>query len=124
MTTPANVFLYVKDPLASADFYAKILGRGPLEASPGFALFELVPGMMLGLWARDGVEPAPEAAPGAAELGFPVAARAAVDDLHAEWTAKGLTILQAPVKMDFGYTFAAADPDGHRLRVYVLEDMG
>jgi len=121
MTTASNIFLYVKDPLASAEFYGKILGRGPLEAAPAFALFELVPGMMLGLWARDGVEPAPAAAPGAAELAFPVADRAAVDALHADWTAKGLPILQTPVAMDFGYTFTAADPDGHRLRVYVLE---
>jgi hypothetical protein len=25
------------------------------------------------------------------------------------------------VQMDFGYTFVAADPDGHRLRVFVPE---
>jgi hypothetical protein len=27
-------------------------------------------------------------------------------------------ILQPPTAMDFGYTFLAADPDGHRLRVF------
>jgi hypothetical protein len=30
----------------------------------------------------------------------------------------GLRIIQEPVKMDFGFTFTAADPDGHRLRVF------
>lgn len=38
--------------------------------------------------------------------------------LHAAWCARGLSILQAPVAMDFGLTFTAADPDGHRLRVF------
>ena len=28
-------------------------------------------------------------------------------------------ILQEPVQMDFGHTFVASDPDGHRLRVFV-----
>jgi hypothetical protein len=27
-------------------------------------------------------------------------------------------ILQPPTEMDFGRTFTAADPDGHRLRVF------
>ena len=30
----------------------------------------------------------------------------------------GLRIIQEPTKMDFGFTFTAADPDGHRLRVF------
>ena len=41
-----------------------------------------------------------------------------VDATHAEWLAKGTTILQGPTDMDFGRTFTAADPDGHRLRVF------
>jgi len=32
-----------------------------------------------------------------------------------------LDIIQEPVQMDFGYTFVATDPDGHRLRVFVPE---
>ncbi len=35
---------------------------------------------------------------------------------------RGLTIAQAPSDMDFGRTFVALDPDGHRLRVYWLSD--
>ena len=37
----------------------------------------------------------------------------------ADWKQRGLPILQEPVQMDFGHTFVAADPDGHRLRVFV-----
>jgi hypothetical protein len=37
----------------------------------------------------------------------------------ADWKKRGLNILQEPVQMDFGTTFVATDPDGHRLRVFV-----
>jgi len=43
---------------------------------------------------------------------------AQVDALHADWRERGLAILQDPQMLDFGYTFTAADPDGHRLRVF------
>ena len=36
MTDPNFVILYVKDPSASAAFYADVLGRTPVEASPTF----------------------------------------------------------------------------------------
>lgn len=109
--------LYVASPTASAAFYTDLLGKPPIEASPGFALFALSSGVMLGLWAAHGVEPA--ATPvGGSELAFAVAGHDVVHALHAAWTAKGMTILQAPVAMDFGLTFTAADPDGHRLRVF------
>jgi len=29
-------------------------------------------------------------------------------------------VIQSPVELDFGYTFAVVDPDGHRLRVCFL----
>lgn len=114
---PNFLILYVASPTASAAFYADLLGKPPVEASPGFALFALSSGVMLGLWAAHGVEPS--ATPvGGSELAFAVAGNDAVHAHHAAWTAKGVTILQAPVAMDFGYTFTAADPDGHRLRVF------
>ena len=37
----------------------------------------------------------------------------------ADWRAQGLRILQSITDMDFGRTFVALDPDGHRLRAYV-----
>lgn len=114
--------LYVADPAASARFYAALLDTPPIEASPTFAMFPLREGAMLGLWQRDGVAPAAVAAPGAGELAFAVADRAAVDARHARWRGLGCTMLQAPTAMDFGYTFTVQDPDGHRLRVFCPED--
>ena len=47
-----------------------------------------------------------------------VASAKEVGTLHADWKDKGALILKAPETMDFGLTFLAADPDGHRLRVF------
>jgi hypothetical protein len=47
-----------------------------------------------------------------------VESNAAVDATFADWSGRGLPIAQKPTGMDFGYTFVALDPDGHRLRVF------
>lgn len=121
MFTPDYLILYVAAPLTSAEFYQTLLQRPPVETSPGFALFALFAldhGRRLGLWARDAVQPSAVQTGGGCELAFPAPDRATVDTLHADWRARGLPVLQAPTDMDFGYTFTAADPDGHRLRVF------
>jgi predicted enzyme related to lactoylglutathione lyase len=117
MTDPNFVILYVKSPIDSARFYADLLAKPPVEASPGFAMFALQSGTTLGLWAARSVEPAATAV-GGAELAFAVADAGTVTATHAAWCTKGLTIAQPPTAMDFGYTFVALDPDGHRLRVF------
>jgi len=113
------VLLYVDSPAASAAFYAELLGKPPVENSPTFALFVLDSGLKLGLWARHAVVPAARwYTGGGGELAFAVADPHAVAAMHEDWSRRGLTIAQAPVEMDFGHTFVALDPDGHRLRVY------
>jgi len=120
MTDPSLVILYVDNPEASAAFYADLLGRTPVESSPTFVLFVLDSGVKFGLWSRHTVEPAASVAGGGGELAFSVADADAVRAFHSDWKGRGLTIAQAPVDMDFGHTFVALDPDGHRLRVYAL----
>jgi predicted enzyme related to lactoylglutathione lyase len=114
---PTFILLYVESPAASAAFYADLLGRSPLEVSPTFAMFALTSGVMLGLWARHTVEPTVTAVDGG-EIAITVADEDAVYALHADWSRRGMTIIQPPTTMDFGRTFAALDPDGHRLRVF------
>ncbi len=118
MTTPNLMLLYVADVSRSAGFYADLLARQPVEQSPNFAMFMLDNGMPLGLWAANEVQPAPAASAGGAELGIRLDDDAAVEATYADWSQRGIAILQSPVDLDFGRTFTAADPDGHRLRVF------
>jgi catechol 2,3-dioxygenase-like lactoylglutathione lyase family enzyme len=113
------VLLYVENPPSSASFYANLLGRPIIDSSPTFAMLPLSDGVMLGLWSRRTVEPAATGQAGAGEVAFTVEDVAAVKATFADWKQRGLPILQEPVQMDFGHTFVAADPDGHRLRVFV-----
>lgn len=118
MTPRTFLLFFVDDPAASAAFYARLLDKQPIEASPTFAMFALEGGAMLGLWSRHTAEPRPSAAAGGAELAFPVASNDDVRRVFADWTQKGVRIIQEPVALDFGFTVAGADPDGHRLRVF------
>jgi len=111
------ILVYVENVAASEAFYASILGRPAVESSPTFAMLPAGPGLMLGLWRRDGVQPAATSG-GGGEIAFPVDNSAEVDAAFAEWRGQGVEIVQTPTKMDFGYTFLALDPDGQRLRVF------
>jgi catechol 2,3-dioxygenase-like lactoylglutathione lyase family enzyme len=117
MTNQNIILLYVDSPEGSAVFYSDLLGRKPVEASRNFAMFEMKPGVMLGLWAREDVEPLPTT-PGGQEIAFTVASEGEVDATHEDWCKRGMTIALEPTRMDFGHTFVALDPDGHRLRVF------
>ena len=118
MPDPNFILLYVDNPAASAGFYTDLLGKPPVESSATFAMFALESGVMLGLWSRRTVAPAATASPGAGELAFALSDNAAVDRTFAAWRARGLSIAQDPTDLDFGHTFVALDPDGHRLRVF------
>ena len=113
------VILYVDDPLRSAAFYSDLFGRTPLESSPTFAMIALTETIMLGLWSRHTVEPAARTAGGGdGEIAFTAKDADEVRALHADWSRRNLPIIQSPRDMDFGHTFVALDPDGHRLRVF------
>jgi catechol 2,3-dioxygenase-like lactoylglutathione lyase family enzyme len=118
MPSPNFILLYVDCPPLSARFYKELLGKPPVETSPTFAMFALDNGVMLGLWSRHTAEPAPAASAGGSEIAYAVADKDAVTRLYAEWGARNLRIAQAPTDLDFGHTFVALDPDGHRLRVF------
>lgn len=118
MPDPNLVILYVDAARTSAAFYADLLGTQPIELQDTFGMLPLRPGVMLGLWTRPGVEPKTDVAGGGTEIAFKAATPAEVDATHADWSARGIAIAQVPTDMDFGRTFVALDPDGHRLRVY------
>lgn len=117
MLNSSFVLFYVQDAAASLKFYTQLLEREPLENSPNFAMFGFESGMKLAIWSREAVKPAPVAEAGGCELLFMAANVEALDAMHGDWRARGLPIEQEPINLDFGYTFVALDPDGHRLRV-------
>jgi predicted enzyme related to lactoylglutathione lyase len=111
------VLLFVKNPLESGQFYTKFLNIKPIEQSPTFVSFMLPNGILLGLWSRFTAEPHVNERAGASEICF---ATEDVDKLYESWGNQGITIIQKPTDMDFGRTFVAVDPDGHRIRIYKL----
>jgi catechol 2,3-dioxygenase-like lactoylglutathione lyase family enzyme len=112
------ILLAVRDPLASAELYKKILGTDPVESSPGFVLFVTGNGGKIGLWLAPAMDPKPNPA-GGSEISFTEPDRQAVLATHKAWKGYGLTIIQPPTDMPFGFTFTAEDADGHRLRPFV-----
>ena len=120
--SPHFLILYVENPSTSEAFYRDLLGRPAIESSPTFVMFAVREGLMLGLWIANGVKPA-ATAPGGMEFAITVGSNRLVDEKHAELSGRGVAILQSPVTLDFGYTFVAADPDGHRIRVFAPGDM-
>jgi catechol 2,3-dioxygenase-like lactoylglutathione lyase family enzyme len=117
MPNVSFILVYVDDVARSEAFYASLLGRPAVESSPTFAMLPAAPGVMLGLWKRDGVMP-PAKASGGGEIAFTAENNVEVDALCAAWRAKGATIALEPITMDFGYTFVALGPSGERLRVF------
>jgi len=100
-----------------------LLGCEPVEKQPTFALFVMDNGFKLGLWSCYTVEPVvnQRAPVPAGEIVFKVQARDEVDHFYMLWCMeRQATAIQSPMELDFGYTFAAMDPDGHRLRVCYL----
>jgi catechol 2,3-dioxygenase-like lactoylglutathione lyase family enzyme len=111
------IIVYVDNVAASEAFYASILGRPAVDSSPTFAMLPAAPGLMLGLWRRDGVSPSATSG-GGGEIAFPVDNDAAVDAKFADWSGRGVRIALRPTRLDFGYSFVGLDPDGQRLRVF------
>lgn len=116
MRTLNYILLAVADPARSATFYSALLGTRPVENSPTFVLYVLPNGIKLGLWIKGEIEPAPRTA-GGIEVSFSEDNYDAVRTTFDDWKNKA-RIIQQPTEMDFGFTFVAEDPDGHRLRVF------
>lgn len=115
--SPNSVILYVDDVAVSTDFYRQALGCDPIETFEDFSVFPLGEGVILGLQTRSEIDPKAAGIPGSVELSMSRATREEVDELYRAWSRKDIPMALDPTELDFGYTFVATDPDGHRLRV-------
>ena len=113
------VILFVTNPLESSAFYSRLFGLQPVEQSPTFAMFALPNGATLGLWSRETAEPQVLAGGGGSEIAF---SEENVDQIYDQWLSLGIPMAQRLTDMDFGRTFVALDPDGHRVRIYRLSE--
>ena len=119
MGLPHFILLYVDEPQASAEFYARLLDRKPLDLrrTSSCSNSRLTSGLGSGLAVTSSQRQISAADTG--ELAMAVATNEEVEALCAERKRKGAAILQEPTTMDFLFsTFLAADPYGHRLRVF------
>lgn len=113
-----NLFLYyVTDVERATRFYRDLFGIEPKTITPRYVPFEIAPGVLFAIWSgRE--QDVPADTPRSAELGLMVPrSQAAVDEVYADWTAKGVTVVEEPHDDVFGRTFVIADPDGNLIRV-------
>jgi predicted enzyme related to lactoylglutathione lyase len=117
MSAPNLFLVYVRDALASAQFYGDLFEIEPVFTSPRYVAYEVAEGIVFALWSGDN-EHATPSTPRTSEVGLMVpGGPAAIDELHAAWEAKGVAIVEAPHDAVFGRTFVATDPDGNLIRV-------
>lgn len=109
------VILFAENPMKSGAFYNRIFDLKPIEEHPNFVMFALPNGVMLGFWSSKEAQPPVLAGAGSSEICF---VQENVDEIYRQWVKLGVPMAQVPTDMDFGRTFVALDPDGHRIRIY------
>lgn len=124
MFKPNSVILYVDDVDASTAFYKAIFGEDPIEAFPGFSVFSLKDGFILGLQTKHDIEPKPQPAFGGFELCLSDISIEEVDAIFNDFKALNVPMVLPPTRLEFGYTFVALDPDGHRIRLCATDTSG
>jgi predicted enzyme related to lactoylglutathione lyase len=113
------IILYIANPAISAAFYSKLLKReAGIATLPTFAGLLLIDGAKLGLWAVGAVKPAAEVIDGGTEVMFKVNDAQEALTMRADCVDRGVPIVLAPTEMNFGLTFVALDPDGHRVHIH------
>lgn len=117
MFKPNSIILYVNDVVKSTEFYANILESIPVEQFSEFSVFALSDNFILGLQAKSGIAPKPQPQFGGFELCMSDITNQDVDTIYLKWYELGIKIIMKPTMLEFGYTFVAVDPDGHRLRI-------
>lgn len=117
MFKPNSLIIYVDDVEKSRKFYQKIFKSDPLETFEEFVVFPLTADCVLGIQSKSGIEPKPQPQFGGFEICMADVTKEEVDSLYQEWKAQGVEFELEPITLEFGYTFVARDPDGHRLRV-------
>ncbi|QZY50884.1 VOC family protein [Leucobacter tenebrionis] len=117
MSAPNQFLIYVTDTERSTRFYSELFDMEPVFVAPAYVAFEIAPGVLFALWSRHG-ETITSETPRLSEVGLMVPGSGEkVDEVYAEWRARGVTVVEEIRDDIFGRTFVIADPDGNRIRV-------
>lgn len=117
MSAPNLFLIYVTDVERATAFYRDLFGIEPAMITPRYVPFEVAPGVLFAIWNGHS-EQVTASTPRTSEVGLMVsAAQASVDEVYAEWSAKGVTVVEEPHDDVFGRTFVITDPDGNLIRV-------
>lgn len=117
MSAPNLFLIYVRDAEEATVFYGDLLGIQPCFTSPRYVAFEVAPGVLFAVWTGRNEHAVPST-PRVSEVGLMVpGSAAAVDDVYAQWIAKGVAVVEEPHDDVFGRTFVISDPDGNLIRV-------
>ncbi|MDC0609841.1 glyoxalase [Vibrio sp.] len=118
MFTIDAVVLYVKDLDKTEQFYSALFSTTGSRFSPTFLSFELSPHLSVHFKLASAVLPESEVTGGGGELVLATAGESELNNLFNEWIKWGVSVVQEPIYLPFGYTFVVADPDNHRIRVW------
>ncbi|MGC9500080.1 VOC family protein [Streptomyces sp. WG7] len=117
MSAPNLFLVYVNDVERATAFYSDLFGIEPVMTTPRYVPFEVAPGVLFALWSGRADQVTPQT-PRTSEVGLMVpGSSVAIDDIHAAWVAKGVTVVEPPHDEVFGRTFVITDPDGNLIRV-------
>ncbi|MET0820523.1 MAG: VOC family protein [Aeromicrobium sp.] len=117
MPAPNLFLIYVRDAEAATTFYRDLFEIEPTFTSPRYIAFEIVPGVLFALWTGRNEHAVPST-PRTSEVGLMVAGSASsVDEIYAQWVAKGVRVVEEPHDDVFGRTFVVTDLDGNLIRV-------
>jgi predicted enzyme related to lactoylglutathione lyase len=117
MTAPNLFIVYVTDIERATNFYRDLFEIEPVMITPRYVPFEVAPGVIFALSNRGGEQVDPKT-PRSFVVGLMVPrTEAAVDDVFAAWTAKGVTVAEEPHDEIYGRTFVITDPDGNPICV-------
>lgn len=118
------IILYVDNVQRSVDFYRPLFEREAVQATDDFAMFVSETGAKFGLWQKAEVVPKVDnVTAGSSEISFMLENLVSLQIQHTKSRELGVHIIQDLTEMDFGTTFTAIDPDGHRLRFYTNEKL-
>ncbi|WP_235428283.1 MULTISPECIES: VOC family protein [Xenorhabdus] len=117
---PNLQLIYVSDIERSTAFYSTIFNAEPVFSSPRYVAFTVGKEAIFAIWSG-GTKP-DNTMPRFSEIGIMLPTCEEVDQLFEKWQRNpNIDIQQEPYTDVFGRTFLAKDPDGHMIRVCLLD---